>query len=170
MKPDLRLSFRVYFFGLWLLIPGVVIAQKTGVSVTLHADRIELKDGAAVSNPVTSVKPGDVVEYSSVYRNDSNAAVQQLRAVIPIPVGSTYQAGSAVPAGAQASLNGVDFEPIPIQRNVRQPDGSDRLMPVPLTDYRALRWTLPTLPPAQNSTARLRVRIDTAVTAVAAKP
>ena len=142
------------------IAPTFAQAQSTGVTAVLSMQRVEVVGGATVLKTVTAVNPGDLIEYSTVYRNDGANAVTKMRAVIPIPAGATYQAASAVPIGAQASLNGIDFEAMPVIRTMRQPDGSERKIEVPLGRYRALRWELGTLLPAQSTTVRLRAQID----------
>jgi hypothetical protein len=88
---------------------------------------------------------------------------------VPVPPGTTFIAASAEPAQAQASTDGNTFAPMPLTRMVKQADGSTRKEPVPLADYRALRWEIGTLAAGATTVVSLRVSID-APAASAAKP
>jgi hypothetical protein len=54
---------------------------------------------------------------------------------------------------------------MPLTRMVKQADGSTRKEPVPLSDYRALRWEIGTLAAGATTAVSLRVRIDAPVVA-----
>lgn len=164
MKPLLNLCLALAS----LALGQAALAQATAVTSTLTAQRVEMVDGKAVLKPAGQGKPGEVIEYSGSYRNASTAAVDKLQAVVPVPVGTTLVAGSAQPAAAQASTDGVRFAPMPLMRTVRQADGTERTEPVPLAEYRALRWDVGTLAAGASTLVRLRARIDPAGTPVAA--
>jgi uncharacterized repeat protein (TIGR01451 family) len=169
MKP--LLNFVIFAAG---LLAGHGAFSQSQVSSTLLAQRVDMVDGKAVLKPATPSKPGDVIDYSSTYKNSGTAAADKLTATIPVPVGTTLIAGSADPVPATASVDGTAFAPMPLTRNVRQPDGSQRIETVPLADYRALRWDLGTLAAGRSAVASLRVRIDSPAAAppaaVAARP
>jgi hypothetical protein len=105
------------------------------------------------------------VEYSGKYHNAGAKPVEKLVATIPVPAGTTFVAGSAAPARAQASTDGVRFAPMPLMRSVKHADGTVRNEPVPVSDYRYVRWELGTLAAGADSTVTLRVQIDTSATA-----
>ncbi len=153
-----------------LFLGGLAAAQAPAVTSALQASRVDLVDGKAVHKPAESGRPGDLIEYAGTYRNAGKTAVERLAATIPVPAGTTFVASSADPAGAQASTDGTRFAAIPLMRTVRQADGSTRQEPVPLADYRFVRWDLGTLPASGERVVRLRVRIDAAEQAAAAKP
>lgn len=143
-------------------------APAPAVTSTLTAQHVQVVDGKTLLKPAAQSKPGEVIEYSGTYRNGSTAAVDKLQAVVPVPTGTTFVAGSAQPATAQASTDGTRFAPMPLVRTVRQPDGSERKEPVPLSEYRALRWEVGTLGAGASALVSLRVRIDSPVPAVTA--
>ena len=136
----------------------------------LAASSLIVSQGALAQKPATEVKPGDVIEYSSVYQNGGSVAVDKLQATVPVPPGTTLIGGSAQPAQAQASIDGIRFAPMPLVRTVKKSDGSERKENVPLADYRALRWEIGTLRAGSSSAVSLRVRIDTPVAASSVKP
>ncbi len=159
------LNFVIFATGLAL---GQATFAQSQVSSTLLAQRVEMVDGKAVLKPATQSKPGEVIDYSSTYKNSGTAAVEKLVATVPVPVGTTLLAGSAEPAQALASTDGTVFAPMPLMRTVRQSDGSQRSEAVPLADYRALRWDLGTLAAGRTAVVSLRTRIDSAVAAAPA--
>jgi hypothetical protein len=80
-------------------------------------------------------------------------------------------AGSVEPAQAQASIDGAVFAPMPLSRMVKQADGSLRRELVPLSEYRALRWEVGSLPAGGSTVVSLLTRIDSPpVAAALAKP
>lgn len=135
-------------------------AQRADVTSALVAQRVEMVDGKAVLQPAAQGKPGDVIDYSSTYRNGGTAAAAKLLATVPVPVGTTFIAGSAAPAAAQASTDGVRFAPVPLTRVVKLASGAERTEPVPLAEYRALRWDTGTLAAGTSAVVSMRVRID----------
>ena len=166
MRPLLNL----YFFAASLVLGQTVLAQSPAVTSKLSAQRVEMVEGKAVLKPATQSKPGEVIEYTGTYRNAGTAAVNQLQATVPVPVGTTLMATSAQPAQAQASTDGARFAPMPLTRMVRQLDGSERKESVPLAEYRALRWEIGTLAAGSSTVVSLRVRIDSPVAVSSAKP
>lgn len=150
------------------LLLGQAVLGQSPVTSTLQAQRVEIVDGKSVLRPAAQSKPGDVIDYSSTYQNAGKSAAEKLLAVVPVPAGTTLIAGSAQPAAAQASTDGLVFAAMPLTRSVRQADGSQRSEPVPLSDYRALRWDVGTLPAGSNATVSLRVRVDAPAAAVPA--
>lgn len=147
----------------WVLAQAA-FAQTPTVTSTLTAHRVETVAGKAVLQPADSGKPGDLVEYSGTYHNAGTKPADKLVATIPVPAGTTFVAGSASPARAQASTDGVRFAAMPLMHAVKHADGTVRQEPVPLSEYRYLRWELGTLAAGADSTVALRVQIDSSAT------
>ena len=162
-------------FTICTVAAGLAIGQavwaQSAVTSTFAAQRVDMVDGKPVLQPAAQSKPGDIIEYSSTYKNGGASAAEKLLATVPVPAGTTLIAGSAQPAQALASTDGVAFAPMPLMRSVHQPDGSQRSEAVPLADYRALRWSVGTLGAGGSVVVSLRVRIDSPVIAApAGKP
>lgn len=158
-----------------LLAAGLVLAQwaaaqTPALTSTLAAERVESVGGQWVRSPATAGKPGDFVEYSGTYKNAGTRSVEKLVATIPVPAGTTFVAGSAQPARAEASTDGVRYAAMPLMRSVRQADGTTRQEPVPLAEYRFVRWEIGTLAPATDTVVKLRVRIDSDATTASVRP
>ncbi|MCZ8255775.1 MAG: hypothetical protein O9327_08940 [Polaromonas sp.] len=166
MKPILKLCM----FAAGLALGQAVWAQTSPVSSQLLAQRVDMVAGKPVLKPAGDGKPGDILQYSATYRNTGAAAATKLLATVPVPPGTTFIAASAEPAQAQASTDGTTFAPMPLTRMVKQADGSTRKEPVPLADYRAVRWEIGSLPAGATTVVSLRTRIDAPVVASAAKP
>ncbi|HKQ59008.1 MAG TPA: hypothetical protein VJY35_14175 [Candidatus Eisenbacteria bacterium] len=145
--------------GLALSAPFAVHAQ-SGLTVSLTAHRVAVdargRESFAQAN---QAKPGEVVEYRAAYRNTNGAAVREVQATLPIPDGMEYVARTASPKPALASLDGRTFEPLPLKRKVRLPNGRQALREVPPGEYRFLRWSLGSIAAGQAETVRARVRV-----------
>lgn len=159
------------FSPLWLLalgLAGTAWAQQAPVSSELQVQRVETVDGTTVFKPAQVSKPGDVLEYRVSYTNRSNAAVIGLVANLPIPAGTTLVEKSQLPPNALASTDGTRFAPLPLMHRVKQANGREDEVPVPLEEYRALRWTLGTLAPGRSEQVSARVRVNTTLPHLAA--
>jgi uncharacterized repeat protein (TIGR01451 family) len=151
-------------------LAGGAWAQPPQITSELRVERVEIADGKTVFKPAQLSKPGDVLEYRVKYTNRSASAATGLVASLPIPAGTTLIAGSELPPGVLASTDGTQFARPPLMRAVRQPDGSERQMPVPIEEYRALRWNLGTLAAGQSEQVQARVRVNTAQPPAAGPP
>jgi uncharacterized repeat protein (TIGR01451 family) len=166
----MKLLAGMCIFSASLVMAPAVWAQRADVTSTLVAQRVDTVDGKVVLRPAAQGKPGDVIEYSTTYRNGGTAVVAKLLATVPVPAGTTLIAGSAVPAVAQASTDGVRFSPIPLTRQVKLASGAERAEPVPLAEYRALRWDVGTLAAGASAVVSMRVRIDVPEPVASGKP
>src|SRR5262245_58777019 len=121
-----------------LLVPTLALAE-SGVTVELSASRLVTTSAGHESRvPADHAKPGELLEYRATYHNAGASGVSRLEATLPIPAGTEYQANSADPAPAMASLDGHSFAPLPLTRRVRRADGSEVTREIPASEYRAL--------------------------------
>lgn len=158
-------------FAAGLALSQMALTQKApSLTSQLLAQRVDMVAGKPVLSPAGEGRPGDVLQYSATYRNTAATPAAKLLATLPVPPGTTLIQASAEPAQAMASTDGSTFAPMPLTRIVKQADGSTRKEPVPLAEYRALRWDIGALPSGASTVVSLRVRIDTPVVALAAKP
>ena len=133
--------------------PPQVVSELTVAQVTTV-------DGKTVLKPAPVRKPGDILEYRARYTNHSAAAVLGLVANLPIPAGTTLVDRSQIPPDALASTDSTHFAPLPLTRATRLADGSEQRVLVPIEEYRALRWSLGTLPPGGSAQVQARVRVN----------
>ncbi len=142
-----------------LLFAATLFAQAPDVKVDLTGKRVVTTDGKETFVKADKAGPGDVIQYEAVYRNAGQAAAKNVVATVPIPQGMTLVAESAKPAAEQATTDGKNFSPIPLMREVKNDAGVMEKQPVPLSEYRALRWTLPELAPEKTATFVVRAQL-----------
>jgi hypothetical protein len=161
----------------WLLVlaAGWSLATAAGVppapiTSELRVQRVQTLDGLATAKPASLSSPGDVLEYDLSYANHSAAAVAGLIARLPIPTGMTLADLTQLSPDAEASTDGTRFAPLPLTRVVKRADGSEQRVPVPLEEYRSLRWNLGTLPAGGVKQVHARVRVNPVSQATAPAP
>lgn len=133
----------------------VVAAQAGGADAGHAGERLE---------PLQQVQPGDRVEYHATYVNSAAAVARGVQLTIPVPAQGLawlppVPGSSAEPAPTLASLDGERFEPLPLLRPHTLPDGRRVLRPVPVADYRYLRWQLGDVPAGATRTVRARMQM-----------
>jgi uncharacterized repeat protein (TIGR01451 family) len=144
-----------------LLLASASIAQTSDLKVALLAKRVVVEQGKESLAPADKAKPGDVIQYEASYQNTGSAPVRNVSAIVPIPVGLTLVADSTKPVAREASLDGKAFSPTPLSRRVRNQAGVMEDQPVPLSQYRAVRWTIAEVPSGASTTVTLRARVAT---------
>ena len=136
-------------------------AEQKPITVELTQKKV-VKDerGREKLEEVDGVRPGDVLESRAVYRNVGKQAMKGVAANLPLPEGLEYVARSAQPArGAQFALKADGaYEAEPLMRK-----GADgRMQPVPLNEYRQIRWRLDELAPAAEAVVSARAKVEMA--------
>lgn len=124
------------------------------LSVNLQAKQIVTENGKQVLKAVSRAKSGDVIQYQAIYRNNIQKPMTDLALTLPVPANMVYVSSSS-PAPTQASLDGKKFENLPILRKV-----NGKMVEVPASQYRALRWIVKTLPAQQSTTVSLNARVQ----------
>jgi uncharacterized repeat protein (TIGR01451 family) len=135
------------------------LAAQAEVKVEMKAEKVGMQDGKEVMSPAKQAAPGDIVQYTAVYKNTDKSPAQKVFATVPIPAGTEYVPGSAVPAGATASTDGTNFSSIPLKRMVKNSEGKQVEQEVPVSEYRALRWSLGELAGGASRTVSARVKV-----------
>jgi uncharacterized repeat protein (TIGR01451 family) len=147
-------------FLLIFLMSAVFFAAAAEVSITLESFLVTFdSNGRIVYSPATAAKPGDTLQYRATYQNTSRSTVNNVVATLPIPEGTTYLANTAFPPDVVASVDGSTFAPPPLMRRAIV-NGRIVESPVPLTEYRFLRWVFPTLTPRQKQVVGARVVVN----------
>lgn len=144
-------------------------ATKPDIETTLTAKRVELGDDKKETLiDAKTAKPGDIIEYQVTYANKSKAAVRDLSATLPIPADTDFLRNTTKPANARASVGDGKFAAIPLKKKVKLPNGREEEIDVPLSEYRALQWSLGELAAGKSVVVSARVRVsDAPVTAPA---
>ena len=116
----------------------------------------------------TRPRPGDLLAWKATAFNDLTSSVPDLALTIPIPATTAYLEGSAVlRVGSQTlspvfSFDGQHFAPAPLKREitvVRNGVSTLQEVTVPPSEYRAVRWILPTLAARSQVLAELRTSV-----------
>lgn len=133
--------------------------QSDPIETRLEARKVvAAADGKESFAAAEAARPGDVIEYTATYRNVGKQPVRNLEATLPIPANTELVAASAVPAATRASTDARNFDAFPLKRKVKRA-GVDVEEPLPLSEYRALRWTAGDLAPGRSVSFRARVRV-----------
>lgn len=132
------------------------------VTVQLSAARIVAAPGGAETRAsADAAKPGEVIEYRAVYRNNDKTTARVVQATLPVPAGTEYLAASASPQpGLRASLDGQRYDAVPLMRRVKRADGQTVDVAVPAAEYRFLRWNLGDLAAQREAVVSARVRVQ----------
>lgn len=124
------------------------------LSVNLQAKQIVTENGKQVLKTVNRAKSGDVIQYQAIYRNNIQKPMTNVALTIPVPASMVYVSSSS-PAPVQASLDGKKFENLPILRKV-----NGKMVEVPASQYRAVRWIVKTLPAQQSATVSINTKVQ----------
>ena len=140
-------------------------AIKPEIESVLTAKRVEIgADKKEKLLEAKTAKPGEVIEYQATYTNKGKTPVRDLLATLPIPEATDFQRNSIKPAGAKAALATGPFQAIPLKRKVKLPNGKEEEIEVPLSEYRALQWSLGELAAGKSVVVVARVRVSDAPT------
>ena len=143
-----------------LSAPAFAATEKPTLTSELQVWNVVKKaDGAEALLPAQSVKPGDLLQYTAVYKNADSRAVSRLVASLPIPAGTELVSASAVPREVQASVDGKAYAATPLVRKLRRADGQIVDVPVPLAEYRFLRWPEQQVAAGASFSTSARVRV-----------
>ena len=154
-----------FFAAAQTAAPTVAPAPKPEIESTLTAKRVEIDaDKKEKLAEAKSAKPGEVIEYQVIYTNKGKSPVRDLLATLPIPEGTDFQRNTVKPVGAKATVGNGRFEAIPLKRKVKLPNGKEEEIEVPLSEYRALQWSLGELAAGKSVVVVARVRISDAPT------
>lgn len=124
------------------------------LTVNLQAKQVVTENGKPVLKAVSRANKGDLLQYQATYRNNIQKPMTDLALTLPVPANMVY-VGSSSPAPTQASLDGKKFENLPILRKV-----NGKMVEVPASQYRALRWIVKTLPAQQSTTVSLNAKVQ----------
>lgn len=95
--------------------------------------------------PAVETEPGQTMEFQIVFTNDGDTSVDGIQVVDPVPENTQFIGTSEradVPAVFEVSIDGgVSFEPEPVVRIETQPDGTQKKVVIPASEYTHLRWT-----------------------------
>lgn len=120
----------------------------TNVSYAADALKMELQANKIIKNAdgkvsyvaASNAQKGETVQYRAIYTNVIDQPISDVAVTLPIPVNMVFT-GEAKPSSAQATVDGKNYADMPLMRKV---DG--KVVKVPLSEYKALRWNIKWLP------------------------
>ncbi len=125
------------------------------LKMELTADQvIKNAEGKTVYSPVRTAPVGSVIQYKATYTNTINKDINDLMVTLPIPANMTFT-GEAIPTSAQASTDGKNYADMPLMRKV-----NGKLVKVPLSEYRTLRWHIKLLPAKKSAAVALNTTVN----------
>jgi uncharacterized repeat protein (TIGR01451 family) len=139
-----------------MLLVAPAFAQ---VTAEMTASKLAMEGRKETKVSASEAKPGDVIEYSVVYRNRDANVARNVMATMPVPKGMEFLPKTASPMEVMASLDGAHFAAVPLMRKVKQADGTEAEQMVPFSEYRFLRWSLGELPANGSKSVSARMRI-----------
>lgn len=153
-----------------LAVTAVGFAQRHLISAIARPE-VKVQLSAAVERDselvplekASAVKPGEVLDWTIMSENSGNAAAHDYKAVVRIPRGTEFIAGSAKADGAKAVYsidNGKLFSDKPTVE-VKQADGTVKIVAAPVAMYTDIRyeWSDPLAQGGKLSAAyKLRVK------------
>lgn len=131
-------------------------------NVVPHLSEFKVASSATGEKLVAAdrIAPGEVLEYQVRYANTGTKAAKNLLATLPIPASLEWVPNTARPAAnIQASLDGKSFAQLPLMRKVKDSNGVEKLVAVPTSEYRFIRWTIPSLEAGQSVQVATRARL-----------
>ena len=140
---------------------------KSGATVATLASELKVflvsKDAKGVETllPTESAPPGAVLEYQATYTNLTKNVLSDLQFDLPIPNGTQFQKEGLYPQKAKASsmIAGTVFSDMPLTKVVKDAQNKDKVVLVPLADYKILRWSLAELAAGKSMTVKARVTV-----------
>ena len=125
------------------------------LQMELQANKvIKQADGKVAYTPVSTAASGTVIQYKATYTNTIDKAINDVTVTLPIPNSMAFT-GEAFPASAQATIDGKNYADMPLMRKV---DG--KLVKVPYSEYKALRWNIKLLPAKKSADVALNAIVD----------
>ena len=150
-----------------MLMPAMAFAQNGEVQSRLTVQKVIVSDSGEELEAVSSVKPGDTVEYRLVYTNERTDQISNLKPVLPIPMGMNYLAETASPSLYAASLvYEGGFESAPLMRRITLENGENIEELVDRSQYKQLQWLISDLDPGETVEISVRMRVADTNTAI----
>jgi len=124
------------------------------LKMKLQANKvIRSAEGKPTYIAASNAEKGEVIQYCAQYTNTINQSINNVMVTLPIPANMKFT-GEAIPSSAQATTDGRNYANMPLMRMV---DG--KVIEVPLSEYKALRWNIKHLPAKKSATVALNTII-----------
>ncbi|MBH0096625.1 hypothetical protein I6E61_09540 [Psychrobacter sp. NZS113] len=125
------------------------------LKMELQANKvIKSAEGKATYVAASDAKKGEVVQYRAKYTNTIDQSINDVAVTLPIPANMKFT-GEAVPNSAQATTDGTNYADMPLMRKV-----NGKVVEVPLSEYKALRWNIKHLPAKKSADVALNATVN----------
>ncbi|WP_201619529.1 hypothetical protein [Psychrobacter maritimus] len=154
MKDSNFLRNTLFAISASVLLLGTANADDA-LKMELTANKVVKNAEGKISYlPARTAPTGTVIQYKATYTNTINENINDLTVTLPIPANMTFT-GEAVPSTAQASIDGKSYADMPLMRKV-----DDKMVKIPLSEYRMLRWNIKLLPANKSAAVALNTIVD----------
>lgn len=149
--------------AIFLALTPAAWAQANVQSQLVAEKVVRTPAGDVTRSPAAAARPGDLVVYTASYRNAGKDDASALQLTVPVPAGMDYQGPAADDKQPPqlASLDGRSFAPVPLTRKVKNAQGQEVAQPVPLAEYRFLRWNVARLAAGTSVSVQLAAKVST---------
>lgn len=130
--------------------------SSAGIQSVVNAFIVQNINGQETLTPInagTPVKSGDILEYQGLFTNNSSERVRSMDVTLSIADGLEL-VGGIHPRFPHATIDGSRFVRSPIRANV-----GGQVQELPLSDYKALRWTLEDIGLGGTSVVKYRAKV-----------
>lgn len=130
--------------------------SSVGIQSVVNAFVVQNVNGQETLIPVTAdttVQAGDILEYQGLFTNNSTERVRTMDVTLSIADGLEL-IGGVMPRLAQATIDDSRFLRIPIRANV-----GGQIQELPLSQYKALRWTVEDIGLGGTAVVKYRARV-----------
>ena len=171
MQRKANQLFSIIAGMVFVVSAAVAQAQKAvtePVQITLVRSKIIQDKGREVLESADTAKPGEVLEDVATYTNTTKATIKNVAATLPVPANTELVMASIKPSSAKASTDGKTYSSMPLKRKVKQANGVEVETPVPLSEYRYIRWYPGELAPGKPLAFSARFKVADGPSAPAA--
>lgn len=131
---------------------GVGVARASDLAVSLEAFKVTREaTGPEVLVLADAAAPGELIEYRALCKNETESAMSDVMAEIPVPEGLVWAASSDQPKAVEARL--ADG------RLVSLPALDEEGNPLPAELVRALRWKIERISAGESVVVSLRASV-----------
>ncbi|MGK8251723.1 hypothetical protein [Moraxella lacunata] len=130
--------------------------SSVGIQSVVNAFIVQNINGQETLTPInagTPVKSGDILEYQGLFTNNSSERVRSMDVTLSIADGLEL-VGGIHPRFPHATIDGSRFVRSPIRANV-----GGQVQELPLSNYKALRWTLEDIGLGGTSVVKYRAKV-----------
>lgn len=135
--------------------------KKPSLKVDFKVFKVVLVDGKETlqeSKDNGSAKPGELLELTATYTNESKEALS-VQPIVKVPVGQEYVPDAKLKAPDLASGSDGAFAPLPLKRKVMR-NGAEVEELLPYSEYKQLQWNAGKLAPGATVVCKARVKMS----------